>query len=44
MDSGVFVSIESLEMIFPQYKETCEVLLDYPKIEGENIKDLKKGH
>ena len=24
-----------LEMIFSQYKETCEVLLDYPKI-GEN--------
>ena len=27
-------------MIFSQYKETCEVLLDYPKIEGENIKDF----
>ena len=24
--------IESLEVIFPQYKETCEVLLDYLKI------------
>ena len=24
-------------MIFPQYKETCEVLLDYPKIGGDNI-------
>ena len=23
--------IESLDMIFSQYKETCEVLLDYPK-------------
>ena len=30
--------IESLEMIFSQYKETCEVFLDYPKIGGENIK------
>ena len=26
-----------------QYKETCEVLIDYPKTEGEDIK-LKKGH
>ena len=24
--------VESLEMIFYQYKETCEVILDYPKI------------
>ena len=30
--------VESLEMIFYQYKEICEVLLDYPKIGGENIK------
>ena len=30
----------SLEMIFSQYKETCEVLLDYPKIGGYNIKDF----
>ena len=30
--------IESLDMIFSQYKETCEVLLDYPKIGGEDIK------
>ena len=30
--------VESLEMIFYQYKGTCEVLLDYPKIGGENIK------
>ena len=30
--------VESLEMIFSQYKETREVLLDYPKIGGENIK------
>ena len=26
-------------MIFSQYKEACEVLLDYPKIGGEVIKD-----
>ena len=30
--------LESLEMIISQYKETCEVLLDYQKIGGENIK------
>ena len=30
--------IESLEMILSQYKETCEVLLDYPKIVGESYK------
>ena len=30
--------IKSQEMIFFQYKETCEVLLDYPKIGGEGIK------
>ena len=29
-------------MIFSQYKETCVVLLDYPKIGGENIKDFVK--
>ena len=29
-------------MIFSQYKETCEVLLDYPKIGGEDIKDFVK--
>ena len=27
--------VESLEITFSQYKETCEVLLDYPKI-GED--------
>ena len=26
--------IDSLDMIFSQYRETCEVLLDYPKIGG----------
>ena len=29
-------------MIFSQYKETCEVLLDYPKIRGEDIKYFVK--
>ena len=29
--------IESLEIIFYQYKETCELILDYPKNEGEDI-------
>ena len=35
--------VESLEMIFSQYTETCEVLLDYPKIGGDdNIEDFAK--
>ena len=29
-------------MIISQYKESCEVLLDYPKIGGENIKEFTK--
>ena len=29
-------------MIFDQYKETCELLLDSPKIGGENIKYFVK--
>ena len=29
--------VESLEMIFSQYRETCEVLIDYPKIGGDHI-------
>ena len=29
--------VESLEMTFSQYKETCEVLLYYPKIGGDDI-------
>ena len=29
-------------MIFYQYKDTCKVLLYYPKIGGENIKDFVK--
>ena len=29
--------IGSPEMLFPQYKETCEVLLNYPEVGGEDI-------
>ena len=29
-------------MIFSKYTETCEVLLDYPKITGEDIKYFSK--
>ena len=36
------IFVESLIMIFSQYTETCEVLLDYPKIGGEDIKDFAK--
>ena len=31
--------IDSLDMIFSQYRETCEVLLDYPKIGGDDVID-----
>ena len=31
--------VESLEIIFSKYKETCEVLLDYPKIGGDGVND-----
>ena len=34
--------VESLEMIFFQYKDTCEVLLDYLKIGVEDIKYFVK--
>ena len=35
--------VELLEMIFSQYRETCEVLLDYPKIGGGDlIEDYEK--
>ena len=35
--------VESLEMIFSQYTETCEVLIDYPKIGGDDIiEDFQK--
>ena len=29
--------VESLEMIFSQYTETCQVLLDDPKIVGDDV-------
>ena len=29
--------IYSLDVIFSQYKETCQVLLDYPKIGGDDV-------
>ena len=35
--------VESLEMIFSQYTETCEVLLYYPRIRGEYIKYFGKN-
>ena len=34
--------LESLEMIFSQYIETCEVLTDYLKIRGDDIEDYAK--
>ena len=34
--------VESLEMIFSQYTETCEILLYYPRIGGEDIKYFSK--
>ena len=34
--------VESLEMIFSQYKETGELILDYPKIGGDDIEDYAK--
>ena len=37
------IFVELLDMIFSQYTETCEVLLDYPKIGGDDIiKDYAK--
>ena len=29
--------IDLLDMIFSQYRETCEILLDYPKIVGDDV-------
>ena len=34
--------IDLLYIVFKQYRETYEVLRDYPKLEGENIKDHAK--
>ena len=31
------IFVELLEIIFSQYTETCEVLLDYPKIGGDDV-------
>ena len=31
------IFIDSLCMIFSQHRETCEVLLDYPKIGGDDV-------
>ena len=35
--------MESLEMIFSKYKVNFKVLLDYPIIGGEDIKDYVKN-
>ena len=37
-----FTFVESLEMIFSHYTETCEVIIDYPKIGGDDIEDCAK--
>ena len=34
--------IDSLDMTFFQYRETCEVLIDYPKIGGDNVQYYAK--
>ena len=34
--------VESLEMIFSKYTETCEVILEYPKLGGDDIEDNAK--
>ena len=34
--------VESLEMIFSQYTETCEVITHDPKIGGDDIEDDAK--
>ena len=34
--------VESLEMTFSQYTETCEVIIDNPKIRGDDIEDDTK--
>ena len=31
------IFIDLLDMIFSQYRETCEVILDYPKIGGDDV-------
>ena len=34
--------IDSLNMVFSKYRETYEVIRDYPKLEGGNIKEYEK--
>ena len=34
--------LESMEMVFSQYTETCEVIIDYPKIGWDDIEDYLK--
>ena len=34
--------VESLDTIFSQYTETCEVNIDYPKIVWDGIEDYAK--
>ena len=34
--------VDSPDMIFSQYTETCEVILDDPKIGGDDIEDYAK--
>ena len=34
--------VESLEIIFSQYTETCELIIDYQKIGGDDIEDYAK--
>ena len=34
--------VESLEMIFSQYTESFELILDYPKMGGDDIGDYAK--
>ena len=36
--------IDSLNMVFSQYRETYEVLRDYPKLEGGILRLCKNGH
>ena len=36
------IFMESLKIIFSQYKETCEVLIDYATEGGEDIKNMLK--
>ena len=31
--------VETLDMIFSQYTKTCEAIIDYPKIGGNDIED-----